>query len=94
MEKLSIKRLDHLHPEISQIESKFFKCIIQNSDTLKVLDLTEIELSLASVQRIFLLCQHLIELNIAADHCIANDTRLCQDQWNSYAITSQLQLKN
>ena len=77
LEKLSIKRMENLHPEISQIELKLFKCIIQNSDTLKVLDLTEIELSLASVQRIFLLCRQLIELNIAADHCIATDTRLC-----------------
>ena len=33
LEKLSIKRLDHLYPEISQMELKFFKCIIQNSDT-------------------------------------------------------------
>ena len=79
LEKLSIKRLDHLHPEISQIESKFFKCIIQNSDTLKVLDLTEIELSLASVQRIFMLCQNLTELNIAADHCMTTNTQLCSE---------------
>ena len=79
LEKLSIKRLDHLHPEISQIESKFFKCIVQNSDTLKVLDLTEIELSLASVQRIFMLCQNLTELNIAADHCMTTNTQLCSE---------------
>ena len=79
LEKLSIKRLNPLYPEISQIELKFFKCIIQNSDTLKVLNLTEIELSLASVQRIFMLCQNLTELNIAADHCMTTNTQLCPE---------------
>ena len=80
LEKLCVKRLDHFYPEISQIDLKFFKCIIQNSDTLKVLDVSETQLSLASVQRIFLLCQHLIELNISADHCMPyNPARLCTD---------------
>ena len=58
LEKLSIKRFDHLwvDPEITQNEVKFFKCIIQNSDTLKILNLTETRLSLANVQLIFSLC--------------------------------------
>ena len=78
LEKLCVKRLDHFYPEISQIDLKFFKCIIQNSDTLKVLDVSETQLSLASVQRIFLLCQNLIELNISADHCLPyNPAKLC-----------------
>ena len=78
LEKLSIKRRSiHLHPEISRIELKFFKCIIQNSDTLKVLDLSEIDFNLASVQRIFLLCQQLLELNIPAHHCISRNPQLC-----------------
>lgn len=77
LEKLSIKRLVHLYPEISRIELKFFKCIIQNCDTLKVLNLSEIELSMASVQRIFLLCQQLLEVNIPAQHCISRNPQLC-----------------
>ena len=78
LEKLCIKRLDIFYPEISHMEVKFFKCIIQNSETLKVLDLSQTHLSLASVQRIFLLCQHLLELNISADHCLPTfNTRLC-----------------
>ena len=69
LEKLSIKRSDHLwvDPELAQYELKFFKCIIQNSDTLKILNLTETRLSLANVQLIFSQCQDLIELNIAAE---------------------------
>merc|ERR1719483_1586272 len=80
LEKLSIKRSDHLFvdPEITQNELKFFKCIIQNSDTLKTLNLRETRLSLANVQLIFSQCQYLIELNIAAD--IENtSTQLCPE---------------
>ena len=46
LEKLSIKRSDHLwvDPELTQNELKFFKCIIQNSDTLKILNLTQTRL--------------------------------------------------
>ena len=54
-----------MDPRINKIEAKFFKCIIQNCDTLKVLELTNFELSLESVQRIFSLCQELTELNIS-----------------------------
>ena len=54
-----------MDPRINRIEAKFFKCIIQNCDTLKVLELTNFELSLESVQRIFSLCQELTELNIS-----------------------------
>jgi hypothetical protein len=78
LEKLSFKRLGNFKQEISQTELKFFKCIIQNSDTLKVLDLTQTRLSLASVQRIFILCQHLIELNIATD-CSLYYRKLCPE---------------
>ena len=54
-----------MEPRINRIEAKFFKCIIQNCDTLKVLELTDFELSLESVQRIFSLCQELSDLNIS-----------------------------
>ena len=54
-----------MEPRINRIEAKFFKCIIQNCDTLTVLELTDFELSLESVQRIFSLCQELTELNIS-----------------------------
>ena len=47
-----------------KIYSKLFKCIIQNSGTLRVLDLGRMRLSLESVQHIFTLCQELTELNI------------------------------
>ena len=57
------------------MEMKIFKCIIQNSDTLKVLDLSETQLTLTSIQHIFFLCQHLIELNIAGDNSLG--TELC-----------------
>ena len=69
LEKLSIKRSDYLleDPEITQNELKFFKCIIQNSDTLKILNLMDTRLSFANVQLIFSQCQDLIELNIAAE---------------------------
>jgi len=69
LEKLSIKRLDYLwvDPEITQNELKFFKCIIQNSNTLKTLNLKETRLSFANVQLIFSQCQDLFELNIAAE---------------------------
>jgi hypothetical protein len=68
LERLSIKRLDHLwvDPEITQNEWKFVKCIIQNRGTLKTLNLKETRLNLTNVQLIFSLCQDLIELNIAA----------------------------
>ena len=56
---------DPMEPRINRIEAKFFKCIIQNCDTLKVLELTDFELSLESVQRIFSLCQELTDLNIS-----------------------------
>lgn len=46
------------------IYSKFFKCIIQNSKTLRVLDLAGVNLSLESVKHIFTLCQELTELNL------------------------------
>ena len=77
LEKLSFKRL-HFKQEISQTELKFFKCIIQNSDTLKVLDLTQTRLSLTSVQRIVILCQNLVELNIATD-CSQYYRKLCPE---------------
>ena len=48
---------DPQEPRINRIEANFFKCIIQNCDTLRVLELTDFELSLESVQRIFSLCQ-------------------------------------
>ena len=69
LEKLSIKRSDHLFcdPELTQNELKFLKCIIQNSNTLKILNLTETRLSFANVQLIFSQCQELIELNIASE---------------------------
>jgi len=80
LEKLSIKRSDHLwdDPEITQNEFKFFKCIVQNSDTLKVLNLGETRLSLANVQLIFSLCQELIELNIATG-IETTSTQLCPE---------------
>ena len=75
LEKVCIKRSDLFYPKITHMDMKFFKCIIQNSDSLKVLDLSETQLSLASVQRIFFLCQYLIELNIAGDNSLG--TELC-----------------
>jgi hypothetical protein len=80
LEKLSIKRSDQLweDPEITQNEFKFFKCIIQNSDTLKVLNLGETRLSLAYVKLIFSICQELIELNIATD-IVSTSTQLCPE---------------
>jgi len=80
LEKLSIKRSDQLwaDPEITQNEFKFFKCIIQNSDTLKILNLAETRLSLANVQLIFSLCQDLIELNIAPG-IETTSTQLCHE---------------
>ena len=79
LEKWSIKRYDHLwvDPEITKCEWKYFKCITQNSDTLKILNLTETRLSLANVQLIFTLCQHLIELKIAAECVPTTSTHLC-----------------
>ena len=82
LEKLSIKRLDHLwvDPEITENELKFLKCIIQNSDTLKILNLTETRLSLANVQLIFSQCQDLIELNIASECSFSSpSTQLCPE---------------
>ena len=81
LEKLSIKRSDHLwvDPELTQNELKFFKCIIQNSGTLKTLNLRETRLSLANVQLIFSQCQDLIELNIAAEGCPSTSTELCPE---------------
>ena len=82
LEKLSIKRSDHLwvDPELTQNELKFFKCIIQNSDTLKILNLTETRLSLANIQLIFSQCQDLIELNIASECSFSSpSTQLCPE---------------
>ena len=80
LEKLSIKRSDQLFfdPEITQNEFKFFKCIVQNSDTLKILNLGETRLSLANVKLIFSLCQDLIELNIATGW-ETTSTQLCTE---------------
>ena len=59
---------DPQEPRINRIEANFFKCIIQNCNTLRVLELTDFELSLESVQRIFRLCQELTELKLCADY--------------------------
>ena len=68
LEKLSVRQeFFDMKPIIfgnRNIYSKFFKCIIQNSKTLRVLDLGLVELSLESVQHIFTLCQELTELNL------------------------------
>ena len=64
-----------MEPRINRIEAKFFKCIIQNYDTLKVLELAHFEWSLESVQRIFILCQELTELNISQSR---DDHILCE----------------
>ena len=70
LEKLSVRQeLFDMIPIIfvnTNIYSKFFKCIIQNSKTLRVLDLGLVELSLESVQHICNLCQELTELNLPA----------------------------
>ena len=70
LEKLSVRQeLFDMTPIIfgnTNIYSKFFKCIIQNSKTLRVLDLGLVDLSLESVQHIFNLCQELTELNLTA----------------------------
>ena len=76
LEKLSIESLDTkinveelckdtMEPRINRTEAKFFKCIIQNCDTLKVLNLAKFELNLTDVQRIISLCQELTELKIS-----------------------------
>ena len=68
LEKLSVRQeLFDMKPIIfgnTNIYSNFFKCIIQNSKTLRVLDLGLVDLSLESVQHIFNLCQELTELNL------------------------------
>ena len=68
LEKLSVRQeFFDMKPIIfgnTNIYSKFFKCIIQNSKTLRVLDLGLVDLSLESVQHIFNLCQELTELNL------------------------------
>ena len=89
LEKLSIRCIDsHLKFDdeaickdtmelrINRIEAKFFKCIIQNCETLRVLDLSHFDLSLESVQRIISLCQELIELNIRKGK--SEDIVLCE----------------
>ena len=89
LEKLSIRcHTDHLKFDdetickdtmelrINRIEAKFFKCIIQNCETLRVLDLSHFDLSLESVQRIISLCQELIELNIRQG--ISEEIELCE----------------
>ena len=55
---------DTMELRINRIEAKFFKCIFQNCETLRVLDLSHFHLSLESVQCIISLCQELVELNI------------------------------
>ena len=69
---------DPQEPRINRIEAKFFKCIIQNCDTLRVLELTNFELSLESVQRIFSLCQELTELKFGADY-LEDRKDLCEE---------------
>ena len=91
LEKLSIRCNDrHLksedkkicedpqEPRINRIEANFFKCIIQNCGTLRVLELTDFELSLESVQRIFSLCQELTELKFGADY-MEDRKDLCEE---------------
>jgi hypothetical protein len=69
---------DNKEPRINRIEAKFFKCIIQNCDTLRVLELTNFELSLESVERIFSLCQELTELKFG--HGYMDDGKdLCEE---------------
>ena len=66
LEKLSVTIEPPLEIIIghASIYSKFLKCILQNSGTLRVLDLGSVKLSLESVQHIFTLCQELKELNL------------------------------
>ena len=80
---------DPMDPRINRIEAKFFKCIIQNCDTLKVLELTNFELSLESVQRIFSLCQELTDLNIGEMVLF-----LVKNPLNLSVIICQQKLKN
>ena len=67
LEKLSIRPGFGMKPLMfgnTNIYSNFFKCIIQNSKTLRVLDLGVVDLNLESVKHIFTLCQELTELNL------------------------------
>ena len=53
--------------------SKFIKCIIQSSDTLRVLNLSDCYLELRLFQDIVRLCQELRELKISGDCCYLSE---------------------
>ena len=65
LEKLSIAFKDTINPdENRRRHSNFFKCIIQSSKTLRVLDISYCKMSFDSVQHIITLCLELTDLNI------------------------------
>lgn len=80
LEKFYAKRDDNVDNDRKSyaiIDSRFFKCIIQSSDTLQVLNLSAVQLDFDSVQHIVTLCQELRELKVSGDWFIAQGQVLC-----------------
>ena len=80
LEKFYVKRSDsEKNPRLPIIDSKFFKCIIQCSGTLRVLNLADCSLNLDEVKHIVTLCLELRELNINAWGFAWEHDFLCED---------------
>ena len=80
LENFYVKRSDsEKNPRLPIIDSKFFKCIMQCSGTLRVLNLADFSLKFDEVKHIVTLCLELRELNINAWGFAWEHDWLCED---------------